>query len=702
MKARLVAVVLGALALAALRSPAQVRAQRIDPPRALGLDLALRFVVEDPEVWIDGRRPKRTIDREVDRAGMLDSAVKVALASGRPVFWYIPRIVESSSRGRQMYRAPVLDLYAQHVFFNDPDLVDLLTTRFVPVRLACDDALAERFDVRPLETVEPAFVVLSGEGEVLHLCERIRTFDPVWLYEQLRMALELLPEAEDKVQRGTVERLLAEGRHEAAAKLIAVMEPSGRRSYLAAILARRTRDGELAQSQLVEAESLGGVPPGDLAAEHNRLALLLGEPGRAVAPSPASFGARTAEAVYLAGLAAYAQHDNEAAAGLLQRVDTEYPDTIWGRRARANTTFGPDARPYGPLGCGFEQLRWLPEANYSALARDTVARESEPPALGVVVRRAVDNLLLLQRKNGGFEDSRYAYWSSPKITPNTWVAITALAASALLAHRDVAPARIDRAVAAAERYLFDPAKLNRGENEDVYADTYRLLFLARRSAIEEDDAVRADLIAKMEQIIAAAAERQAEDGFFAHEYRNAFCTGAMLWGLELARRAGAAVPESMSSRGTAALVAARTEEGGFAYGGTAERRKSSIKDSSARMPLCEGSLFIAGASDEKRLVAAFDAYWTHIDRIEQVRRNDFHSDGELGGFFFFHGLFHSTEMAAVLPADAAAEHAQKALDLVRRIREIDGSFLDSHEIGRSYGTAMGLLTIDSAQALIHR
>ena len=36
------------------------------------------------------------------------------------------------------------------------------------------------------------------------------------------------------------------------------------------------------------------------------------------------------------------------------------------------------------------------------------------------------------------------------------------------------------------------------------------------------------------------------------------------------------------------------------------------------------------------------------------------------------------------------------MQLLRAIPELDGSFLDSHEIGRSYGTAMALLTIANA------
>jgi hypothetical protein len=45
-----------------------------------------------------------------------------------------------------------------------------------------------------------------------------------------------------------------------------------------------------------------------------------------------------------------------------------------------------------------------------------------------------------------------------------------------------------------------------------------------------------------------------------------------------------------------------------------------------------------------------------------------------------------------------AEQRHLLLELLQRIPEMDGSFLDSHEFGRSYGTAAALLTLHNAMA----
>ena len=62
-------------------------------------------------------------------------------------------------------------------------------------------------------------------------------------------------------------------------------------------------------------------------------------------------------------------------------------------------------------------------------------------------------------------------------------------------------------------------------------------------------------------------------------------------------------------------------------------------------------------------------------------------------FFFFHSVFHASEVVRLLPEDERSTHWQRFQALLQQIPELDGSFLDSHELGRSYGTAMALLTL---------
>jgi hypothetical protein len=316
-----------------------------------------------------------------------------------------------------------------------------------------------------------------------------------------------------------------------------------------------------------------------------------------------------------------------------------------------------------------------------------------------IVRSGVEFLLRQQRDDGGFTDSRYAYWPDSEITPNVWIAITAIAMTALWEHRAAHPdlhERIDRALRRGEAYLLDEKHIARDKNEECYSDAYRLLYFSRRAGAS-DGRQREQLVASMNEIVQAAAKSQKASGFWSHEYENAFATGAVLQQVLAAKAAGATVPTEMTDKAAQALLSARWKSGAYVYGGrTTAAEPTTLKDSAGRMPVCEGTLLQLGRSDPEKLRFALQNMWDHMERLETVRRNDFHSDGELAGFFFFHTLFHASEVVPLLPEEERPAHRQRLVELLRRLPEFDGSFLDSHELGRSYGTAMALLTLHAA------
>jgi hypothetical protein len=240
--------------------------------------------------------------------------------------------------------------------------------------------------------------------------------------------------------------------------------------------------------------------------------------------------------------------------------------------------------------------------------------------------------------------------------------------------------------------------MNRGKNEDVYADAYRLLYLADRHQGASEESRRRGLRLAMRGIVKDAELRQKTDGFWAHEYGNAFCTAAMVQGLMAARDCGVAIPAAVLDGARKALNAARFDDGSFSYGGAArgDPRGDGLKNASTRMPMCESALHSLGASDADRVGHAFDTFRKFYDRIEGVRRTDFHSDGQIAGFMFFHALYHTSNAIRALPADRHAEHHEHLLTHVQQYPEMDGTFMDSHEVGRSYGTAMALLVIANA------
>jgi tetratricopeptide (TPR) repeat protein len=664
----------------------QERAAPPAPPQELDLPAIDDHIgwANDGAVFVDGARPKRALTKDeaaFDRGALIDAAVKRAQDEKKLVLWYVPRIVEQEKNGVQMYRAPILDLYCRQVLFCDADVAALIASRCVPVRAVCDEKMSERFDLRPLEVIEPMFVLIDGNGAVVERIDRVRTFDGLWFATWLREALaEHAPLEEARLASASPAELTSLGEWERA---LAALGTGDETRIERAGLLRRLRRGEEALALL----------PDEPAAQLER-GRILNRLGRFDDARIALLGALRSDQADVheeLALALLSLGDESGALRRFALLAQRHPDTLAGRRASANVHVGRDELPMGAAFAGYQNVAYLPESAYGLGAKDTAWRGA-PPTADELRTRAVHFLLRMQRDHGGFTDARYAYWPDSTITANTWVAVTALSARALLEHRDVAPEAIDAALLSAEAFLFDPARLNRGANEDVYADCYRLEYLARRAQL--DEAARPLCEQRMREIVAAAAARQEDNGFFAHEYPNAFCTGAMLQAFIAVRAIGIHIDAGVLERGCDALLAARGSDGTYAYGGTASGESgSTLADAAARMPLCEAVLFELGRGDPAHLSFALDNFWEQLPRLEKVRRNDFHSDGELAGFFWSHGLYHTSATLRLLPPEVAAHHARRLFEVLQRTPELDGSFADSHEFGKSYGTAMALLVL---------
>ena len=114
------------------------------------------------------------------------------------------------------------------------------------------------------------------------------------------------------------------------------------------------------------------------------------------------------------------------------------------------------------------------------------------------------------------------------------------------------------------------------------------------------------------------------------------------------------------------------------------------------MPLCETALAVWEGSDQKRLLAAVEASLEHHDNTLKTafKYDDHTSNSGYGGFFFWYDMRGRSEaISEIENVDVRKRLQQKQREIVLSLPEIDGCFVDSHELGRCYGTAMALLTL---------
>jgi hypothetical protein len=608
-----------------------------DGTELIDMELAAGHHPQYPEA----REPR---NYKVDRAALLAKAQAVATERKRLILWYCPRLA-----GLHMYRAILPDRAMKAVAFTDPGVVDLIREKFVPLRMCADEAMKSALGLKkPFEFVEPGFIILTPEGKRVHTLDRIRTFNSDWFRATLVAVLRGQPEY-NRPAGDAVEALLRGGDDDRAFDRATPDQK--------ALILRRA-------GKFADVLSLDGAPV------EKGLALVglkRFDEARAILEKES----RPDALYHLAGIDAWTGKDP---APRLRALVRAHPDSPWAWRAAANLVRADDSLPEGPLAHHFEDFFLRPPAGVPVSTRAPAA------SLEDASRGAVDFLLRAQHGDGGWRDARYAFWPTPEILPNVWTAVTALAALALAEWRDTAPDRIDAALRRADAFLRDDEHVAPGKNEECYAQAFRLHYFARTGDR-----------AALQRVVARLAAMQDRDGHWPHEYQNPFATAAVVHALSVARRAGADVPDALFSRAADAIRSTRGDRGRQSY--RVGEPPDGDKNSMSRTALCELALHECGRGPLEGVAGGVADYWTFVERLEAVRLCDYHSDGRLAGFFFFHAGFHTIEAARALEGAPRAESLKRFRERMLAIPEWDGSFVDSHELGKSYGTAMALLIL---------
>ena len=357
---------------------------------------------------------------------------------------------------------------------------------------------------------------------------------------------------------------------------------------------------------------------------------------------------------YLLGAALHLGRRDDEGRTIWKTLVRENPSSRWAWKASAELAGD------GPFVHGFEVF---------TSPRKTMKKVTVEPALTY--------LLSMQRSHGGWDDSWYNFGGDDSL-PNVYMASTALISLALLEWKEKNP-HIEEALVAAEKYMRDESNVAHEDKDEIlWAYIYRLLYFSKQRDEE-----------MMEKLIATLSRMQLPSGAFRHEYANPFVTASTLHALYEAKSAGATVSSSLVNRALQSLKACRTKNDLFSYymGGGRTR----VEGAAGRLPLCEMGFTLWKGGTKKALRKALAISFQHHDRLERVRKYDDHADRyQNGGFFFWYDLHAQAEAIRFLKEKGAAK---KMIERVLSIAEIDGAWVDSHELGRPYGTAMALLVL---------
>ncbi len=310
--------------------------------------------------------------------------------------------------------------------------------------------------------------------------------------------------------------------------------------------------------------------------------------------------------------------------------------------------------------------------------------------------RSVAFLLATQRSHGGWEDSTYDFGGTDGL-PNVFVAISSICTIGLLEHSarlDEPDADVEAALERALGYISDEAKINREDtDEQFFAHAYLARALTRWIELRPGD--KEKVTPTLERATADLIATQGKSGAWAHEYSNPFVTSDALIALAEAKRVGV-VPEDLPQaveRGVASLLLCRTTEGAYSYGQPRRGKvRASMEGSVGRTPRGELAITLWSPKESIGLKKAVAISFDNEEHLLPAQKYDDHTSSyNYGGFFFYYDLLARTEAIAALPKGAARKRS--ATDQHKQLMslpEFDGVFMDSHEIGRCYGTGMAL------------
>lgn len=536
-----------------------------------------------------------------------------------------------------MDRKVEIDRYMLAGPFSWPPIIERLNQDFVPVRVKPTAEQIEQLELKPYKFVEPGFLILDASSKVQLRVDHLTTLHLGWL---------------DRLLAGAV---------------------GGKREPSSSVAERNDLDQAWAQF----AERDFSVEP----------------------PLPTQGDPLAAEKLLLAGMVAFRRGDHAAAKNHWQQGAESQPDSPLAWKCAA------EAEGFGPFVRGFEIHEKIPDAAYRAGVESVgsaapAGTYSEPD----LWRRGAEFLLGMQADNGGVFDSDYDFGGFDSL-PNVHCAVTALVGMALLealprvdAERET---QVRSAIERAAQFVSDDRNINLMDRDEIlWAQAYRVRFLAR--LLESKFGNADEHLVALNRAVLGLEQIQLNTGGWHHEYANPFVTATALTALHHARRAGGTIDTQKVERGLAALSHDRFESGAYPYSSRKENQpagRESIEASAGRIPVCETALWLWQKINDAQLQKAAQVSLEHHKYLDVAYKYDNHtSTMAYGGFFFWYDMQARAEMIARISDESTRkELAARHRQLILNLPEIDGCFVDSHELGRCYGTAMALLSLSQVQ-----
>ncbi|MBN2489687.1 MAG: DNRLRE domain-containing protein [Planctomycetes bacterium] len=647
------------------------------------------------------RQLLETLPWETDARAAVQKAAKLR----RPIL--------ASVRGaRDASTETVAECVLLAVAFADPDVVELVRRRFVPLRVACSPASFAFRQVRggpdplkPLgadstEIKPPALLVASPAGALVAALESLGTFDAELVHRFLLGALERSARPSRAAGAVPPEERLAAGDLEGAERAFRT-RPRPERDWGLCRVAARRGDHALAVRLAHEVASASPELAADASVQGGVSLMRLGDFERASRLLVEALGkrpapARAAEALYYLGSLAARQQQPAQAEAAWSRLAAEHPQSLWALKAAARRQW-PDR--IGPA----ENLRSLPLPAGRRATTELACPAGEQAAL---VRRAIGYLLEQQAPDGSWPVEAEPYRAG----------VTALVAKALLVWSDrlgdaELEAQAKAGMARATDWIVSALDHDDPKSANSFGAAYLLDFLLARHARSQEAAARH----AVERAIPFLLAGQCPGGAWSYSHRfnatwrggfggwpvtdkgrvHSVNTGPALLFLARAKASGFGVDEAALARAAKVLETMRVEAGVYTYTYPEPLNFREPDQSIARGPVCEHALWACGTVGRASLTAAVQRFLKYRAdlRIPVKLDGSWGNPHAFSSYFYFFAYYHAALAAEALGTKTAAPWLKALRDDLLAVPELDATWVDYHQVGKPYGTAVALLVL---------
>ncbi len=529
--------------------------------------------------------------------------------------------------------------------FSDPEFAHLVREHFVPVRVRLHTYHFDGVGFGPDPLIAlgisasklggPALVFARPTGKLIHACKRLAVLSAPMMRAMLYAVL----------RKGDVEQV-SPFEKEAAPKLAL------------AWTALRAGDTTGARKALASVELESNSP-------------------------------RFFEAVYLRGHVADAFGELDEARRHWSQAASENPDGPWGGKADLRL------KERGPRWMEWETLL---DFDFEPLAKTTEVGAS-PREISRVLSTGIRYLLSQQRSDGGWADPMYDVYlaAGPGSQYDKTVARTGLVVDALLTAGGQVPELKERIDAAVKRGVACVGRFSDDPKPHIWQLTYALhLQVALLKAEVGDQALARDRATRLVEALRKIQSKGGGWSYMSAPRIHSFNTAPVLLLLTEASALGVELPPEMAKEAAAFLEGLRVkdEPRNFAYATT---MPFPLRASSCRTALCELALREFDRDHEidrlRKGIALFFEFEPDVRSTTKVYETYFSANSLHDAYHYYFGHYYVARALAQLPKKAAGRLAKEQMKIVLSQRELDGSFVDAQMQGKSYSTAMALLTL---------